>query len=342
MCRISVGRKRLAMSDVLPTFADIEAAARRIAGKAVRTPLLNAPVLSERFGGQIFLKPECLQRTGSFKFRGATNAITALGEAAKRGIVAGSSGNHAQGIAEAARLAGVRATIIMPSDAPEAKRARTQASGATIVPYDRVKQDREAIGMDIAERDGATFIHAYDNVDVIAGQGTVGLEIADDCASLGVTPDIVLVSCSGGGLTAGTVLAVTERYKNASIYSVEPEGFDDYRRSLEAGHIVANEKMSGSVCDALMSREPGRIGFAINKERLAGGLAVADQASLEAVGFAYEQLRLVVEPGGAVALAALLSGQVEAAGKSVIVVLSGGNIDDAVLHRGIAAYRSKT
>ena len=332
----------MAMKEDLPTFADIEAAARRIAGKAVRTPLLNAPVLSERFGGQIFLKPECLQRTGSFKFRGATNAIAALGEAAKRGIVAGSSGNHAQGIAEAARLAGVRATIVMPSDAPEAKRARTQASGATIIAYDRVSEDREAIGMGIAEREGATFIHAYDNPNVIAGQGTVGLEIADDCASLGVTPDIVLVRCSGGGLTAGTALAVTERYANTGIYTVEPEGFDDYRRSLEAGHIVANDRMSGSVCDALMSKEPGRIGFAINKQRLAGGLAVSDRASLEAVGFAYEHLRLIVEPGGAVALAALLNGQIEAAGKTVIIVLSGGNIDDAVLQTGIAAYRSKT
>jgi threonine dehydratase len=330
------------MSDDIPTIADIEAAARRIAGKAVRTPLLNAPVLSELFGGQIFLKPECLQRTGSFKFRGATNAITALGAAAKRGIVAGSSGNHAQGIAEAARLAGVPATIVMPSDAPEAKRARTEASGATIIAYDRATEDREAIGMGIAERDGATFIHAYDNADVIAGQGTVGLEIADDCASLGVTPDIVLVSCSGGGLTAGTALAVTDRYRNAGIYTVEPEGFDDYRRSLEAGHIVANDKMSGSVCDALLNREPGRIGFAINMERLAGGLAVSDDEALQAVGFAYEQLRLIVEPGGAVALAALLSGQIKAAGKTVIIVLSGGNIDDAVLQRGIAAYRSKS
>jgi threonine dehydratase len=330
------------MREPLPTFADIEAAARRIAGKAVRTPLLNAPALSERFGARIFLKPECLQRTGSFKFRGATNAIMALGEAAKRGIVAGSSGNHAQGIAEAARLAGVRATIVMPADAPEAKRARTQASGAAIVAYDRDSEDREAIGMAIAERDGATFIHAYDNPQVIAGQGTVGLEIADDCDSLGVRPDIVLVSCSGGGLTAGIALAVSERYRDAGIYTVEPEGFDDYRRSLEAGHIVANEKMSGSLCDALMSREPGRIGFAINKERLAGGLAVSDQASLEAVGLAYEQLRLIVEPGGAVALAALLSGRIEAAGKTVIIVLSGGNIDDGVLQRAIAAYRSKS
>ena len=329
------------MSDTLPTFADIQAAARRIAGHAVCTPLLNAPVLSERFGGQIFLKPECLQRTGSFKFRGATNAITALGEAAQRGIVAGSSGNHAQGIAEAARLAGVRATIVMPSDAPEAKRARTEASGATVIAYDRASEDRDAIGMAIAERDGATFIHAYDNPEVIAGQGTVGLEIADDCANLGVTPDIVLVSCSGGGLTAGIALAVSERFPDAGIYTVEPHGFDDYRRSLEAGQIVANEKLSGSVCDALLVREPGRISFAINQKRLAGGLAVSDQAALEAVGFAYEQLRLIVEPGGAVALAALLSGQIEAAGKTVIIVLSGGNIDDAVLQKGIAAYRSK-
>lgn len=329
------------MTNALPTFADIEAAARRIDGTAVRTPLLNAPVLSDRFGGQIFLKPECLQRTGSFKFRGATNAIAALGEAAKRGIVAGSSGNHAQGIAEAARQAGVRATIVMPSDAPEAKRARTQASGATIVAYDRATEDREAIGMAIAERDGATFIHAYDNADVIAGQGTVGLEIADDCAGLGVTPDMVLVSCSGGGLTAGINLAISERYPNAGIYAVEPQGFDDYRRSLEAGHIVGNDRMSGSVCDALLSREPGRIGFAINKERLAGGLAVSDDEALQAVGFAYEQLRLIVEPGGAVALAALLGGRIEAAGKTVVIVLSGGNIDDAVLQMGIAAYRSK-
>ncbi len=330
------------MSDALPTFADIETAARRIAGKAVRTPLLNAPVLSERFGGRIFLKPECLQRTGSFKFRGACNAITALGEAAKRGIVAGSSGNHAQGIAEAARLAGVAATIVMPSDAPEAKRARTEAAGATVVGYDRAGEDREAIATAIAARQGASFVHAYDDRQVIAGQGTTGLEIADDCARLGLTPDIVLVSCSGGGLTAGIALAVTERYRAAAIHTVEPQEFDDYRRSLAAGHIVANDKTSGSICDALLVKQPGRLGFAINRQRLAGGLAVSDEAALEAVGFAYEQLRLVVEPGGAVALAALLDGQIKAAGRTVVVVLSGGNIDDAVLQQGLAAYRAKS
>ena len=342
MCNRDVGLKRLAMTHDLPSFADIELAARRIAGKAVRTALLNAPVLSERFAGRIFLKPECLQRTGSFKFRGACNAIAALGADAQRGIVAGSSGNHAQGIAEAARLAGVPATIVMPADAPEAKRTRTEAFGARIVAYDRERDDRDAIARAIAEEDGATIIHAYDNAQVIAGQGTVGLEIAEDCAALGVAPDMVLVNCSGGGLTAGIALAVKERFADAAIYTAEPEGFDDYRRSLEAGEILANENLSGSICDALLIRQPGRISFAINRRLAAGGLAVCDEAVLQAVGFAYEQLRLIVEPGGAVALAALLSGQIEVAGKTVIIVLSGGNIDDAVLQTGVAAYRSKS
>ncbi|HSG94446.1 MAG TPA: pyridoxal-phosphate dependent enzyme, partial [Afifellaceae bacterium] len=238
--------------------------------------------------------------------------------------------------------AGVRATIVMPSDAPEAKRARTEKSGARIVTYDREKDDRDAIARAIAEEDGATVIHAYDNAQVVAGQGTVGLEIAEDCAALGVKPDIVLVNCSGGGLTAGIALAVSERFADAAIYTAEPQGFDDYRRSLEAGRIIANDRLSGSVCDALLVSQPGRISFAINQRLAAGGLAVSDEAALEAVGFAYEQLRLIVEPGGAVALAALLSGQIEVAGKTVIVVLSGGNIDDAVLRQGIAAYRSKS
>jgi threonine dehydratase len=324
----------------IPTFADILAARERIAGEAVRTPLLYSPMLTERIGSPVYLKPECLQRTGSFKFRGAWNAVQVLGPAAK-GAVAVSSGNHAQGVAEAARLAGLPSVIVMPADAPAPKIARTRRSGARIVFYDRAREDRDAVVAKVAAaQPGYAFVHPYDDPFVIAGQGTVGLEIAEDCAALGISPDVVLVPCSGGGLAAGVALAVTERFPKAEVYTAEPSGFDDMARSLAAGTPRRNARLAGSVCDALLAPEPGAIGWEINRKRLAGGVTASDAEALFAIGFAFDELRLVAEPGGAVGLAALLSGRVEAAGRTIVVVLSGGNVGDETLREGLVAYRS--
>ncbi len=328
------------MTDI-PTVDDIMAAQDRIAGMAVRTPLLHSPLLSKRLDARVFFKPECLQRTGSFKFRGAWNAVSALGkEAQDRGILAVSSGNHAQGVAEAARLLGAHATIVMPSDAPALKRQRTARSGAEIVTYDRAREDRDAVAAKITEEQGSVFVHPYNNAFVVAGQGTVGLEIAEDCAALGVEPDVVVMPCGGGGLSAGISLAVSDRYHTAELYVAEPQDFDDYTRSLEEGTRLSNTKRAGSLCDALLAREPGPVGWAINRTRLAGGIVTSDDEALNAVGLCFDELRLVVEPGGAAALAALLAGRVEVRDKTVVVVLSGGNIDDDVLTEALDAYRS--
>lgn len=322
----------------LPTYRSLLEAAERIAGEAVRTPLLHSPALSERSGARVFLKAECLQRTGSFKFRGAWNAVRRLGARNVAGIVACSSGNHAQGVAEAARLAGIPATIVMPADAPAIKRRRTAESGARIVTYDRGSEDRDAVTAAVVAETGGVLVHPYENPDVIAGQGTAGLEIAADLEAAGLTPDVVLVPCGGGGLTAGIALALTERFPKVAVYAVEPAGFDDYGRSLAAGRRLRNERLAGSVCDAILTPEPGTLSFAVNNGRLAGGLSVDDQAALRAVGFAFEALRLVAEPGGAVALAALLSG-VAPRGGTIVAIVSGGNVDDAVLARALALYR---
>lgn len=319
---------------------DIEAAATRLQGRAMRTPLIAAPALSEQFAARVFLKPECMQRTGSFKFRGAYNALMAAGDAAAGGVVACSSGNHAQGVAEAARLAGVPATIVMPEDAPVVKVNRTRAAGARIITYDRASEDREEVLADVIRREGGFLIHPYNDTKVIAGQGTIGLEIVSELANMRLVPDVVMMPCSGGGLAAGVSLAVTERAPNCRVLAMEPEGFDDYGRSLAADEIVSNERTSGSVCDALLAPAPGAIGFTINRERLSGTRTVSDDAALNAIAFAYERFRLVLEPGGALALAALLSGSVDVRGTVVVLVLSGGNVDDAVLAQALARYRS--
>jgi threonine dehydratase len=325
----------------IPTFADIEVARKRIAGEAVRTPLLFAPSLSERLSARVYLKPESLQRTGSFKFRGAYNALSALDSAERaKGVVAVSSGNHAQGVAEAARLFGVSATIVMPAVAPVPKRRRTERSGARVVAYDRATEDRDAVVARVVAEAGGVFIHPYNDPLVIAGQGTVGLEIADDFSSLGLAPDIVVVPASGGGLVAGVALAVTTRFASAAIYAAEPQGFDDYARSLKSGKRERNPRQAGSICDALLAPEPGEIGWEMNRTRLAGGVAASDAEALHAVGYAFDELRLVVEPGGAVGLAALLSGRLDVKGKTVAIVLSGGNVGDDMLAAGLAAYRS--
>jgi threonine dehydratase len=318
-------------------YADIDAAARAIAPFAVRTPLLSPPVLSERLGAKVFVKPEVLQRTGSFKFRGAFNKLSSIPPDARGGgVVAFSSGNHAQGVAAAAQILNMRATIVMPADAPLAKRERTKAFGAEVVLYDRDREDREAIARDIAGKRGATLVPPYDDPMVIAGQGTVGREIAEDLAVLGVDPDVVVVPVSGGGLVAGVATAIKARFPKAMVMSAEPEGFDDHARSLRAGRREAHEARSRTICDALMALTPGEITFAINSRLLAKGVTASDAEVTAAVAFAFRELKLVVEPGGAVGLAALLAGHVEARGKNVVIVLSGGNVDADLYARLIA------
>lgn len=309
------------MQDILPGFADVEAAARRIGPYAVRTPLVESPLLGARTGGRVFLKLETLQRTGSFKFRGACNAVAQLSPAQLRGgVVAFSSGNHAQGVAAAAALFGAPALIVMPKDVPAAKLEGTRSHGAEIVFYDRRTDDREAIAAQLCAERGATLIKPFDQAEVIAGQGTVGLEIAEDAARFGVRLDTVLVPCSGGGLATGTMLGLNG---SATVRTVEPENFDGMKRSLEAGRRIAAPGGALSVADALMAPVPGEIVFEIAKGRLGRGLVVDDDALRRAVAFAAARLKLVVEPGGAAALAALLEGAVD--GETVAIVLSGAN-----------------
>lgn len=314
----------------LPTAADVDAAAVRLKGHAVRTPLLFSHVLSERTGARVFLKPEALQRTGSFKFRGAYNRLVQI-EAACRaaGVVAASSGNHAQGVAAAARLLGMPAVIVMPSDAPAMKKARTRAYGAEVVEYDRATGDRDAIALSLATGHGATVVPPYDDPDVIAGQGTVGLEICEDLAALGLAPDLVAAPASGGGLMAGIALAVKARHPGARLVACEPAGFDDHARSFRSGARERNAAATGSFCDALLAPTPGVLTFEITRA-LVGEAAVASDAEVAAaVAFAFHELKLVLEPGGAVALAALLKGRLGAPGQTVVVVLSGGNVEAA-------------
>jgi threonine dehydratase len=315
-------------SDTLPTAADVARAAERLNGVAVRTPLINAPVLDERLNARVFLKAEILQRTGSFKFRGAYNKISSIPpEKRAGGVVAYSSGNHAQGVAAAARLCGMRATIVMPVDAPAAKSERTRALGAEIVPYDRNTEDRAAIAERIAQERGATLVPPYDDPLIIAGQGTAGREIMEDLAALDLKPDVVFVGASGGGLAAGIALAVKDASPATSIYAVEPEGFDDTLRSFKSGKRESNARMSGTICDALMSDTPGALTFPITQKLIGQGFSVSDDEVGRAVRYAFEELKLVVEPGGAVSLAALLAGKLDVSGKVVAAVLSGANVD---------------
>ncbi len=320
-----------------PTAADIAAAQARIKGVAARTPLVNAPVLDERIGARVFLKLETLQRTGSFKFRGAYNKISTIPEERRAaGVVAYSSGNHAQGVAAAAKLLGMRATIVMPADAPAAKRRRTQALGAEIVLYDRDKEDRAAIGERIARERGATLVPPYDDPLIIAGQGTIGAEIVEDLATLGLAPEIVMVGASGGGLAAGIALGVKTMVPSADFYAIEPEGFDDTLRSFASGRRESNARMSGTICDALMSATPGELTFPITRALIGKGFTVSDDEVARAVRYAFEELKLVVEPGGAVSLAALLAEKGEVKGRVVVAILSGANVDAELFARLIA------
>lgn len=319
-----------------PTFADIEDAARRLEGKAVVTPLLESPLLNDRVGGRLLIKAEPLQRTGSFKFRGAYNRISRLkGREIKRGVVAFSSGNHAQGVAAAAHAVGAPATIVMPSDAPAIKVANTRAWGAEVVRYDRYRENREVVAHDLAEQRGATLVPPYDHPLIIAGQGTIGLEIAHQAEAAGAELDAVLSPCGGGGLISGCALALAERAPGAEIYAVEPEGFDDTARSLAAGSRQESIEGAKSFCDALLARTPGALTFSINRRYLAGGLAVSDDEVAQAMAAALIYFKLVAEPGGATALAAALTGKYDCRDKTVAVIVSGGNVDLALFAEAI-------
>jgi threonine dehydratase len=322
---------------ILPTAADVDAAARRLAGIALHTPLVTSPVLDALTGARVFLKAETLQRTGSFKFRGAYNKLSSIPQAERAGgVVAFSSGNHAQGVAAAAQLLGMPAVIVMPADAPRPKRERTAALGAEVVLYDRVREDRQAIAREIAEKRHAALVPPYDDALVIAGQGTTGREIVDDLAAQGLAADVIAVTASGGGLTAGIALAVKARMPQARLFTAEPEGFDDHARSFRSGRRERNAAISGTICDALMAQTPGELTFAINRDLVGQGAAVSDEEVAAAVAFAFRELKLVVEPGGAAALAALLSGKIDVKGKVAVAVLSGGNVDPDLFHRLVA------
>ncbi len=319
---------------MLPEFKDIEKAARRIEGFAVVTPVIESPKLNEITGGRILIKAECLQRTGSFKFRGAWNMISKLdAKKAKGGVVAYSSGNHAQGVAAAAQIKGLPALIVMPADTPKIKQDNTRSYGAEVVTYDRATESREAIAERYVKERHAVMVPPFEHADIIAGQGTAGLELAEEATARGIRLDDVLVCCSGGGLTAGVALAMAALQPQARVHSVEPAGFDDYARSLKSGKIEKNPRASGSICDALMSPSPGDMTFVINKRLLGEGFAVTDAEAADAVRFAFEVLKIVLEPGGAVALAAVLSGKIDATGKAIGVIASGGNCDPGLYAR---------
>ena len=314
----------------IPTRADVEAAAARLAGRAVTTPLLRADALDAATGARVFLKAECLQRTGSFKFRGAMNRLAQL--AAATPLVAFSSGNHAQGVARAARLLGLPCAIVMPADAPAVKVARTRADGAEIILYDRAREDRVAIARRLAAERGAWVVPSFDDPHIIAGQGTVGLEAQLQLAALGLTADVALVCCGGGGLASGIALGL-----GAPVITVEPEGYDDVARSLVGGAIVGIDGFAPTLADALQTERMSPLTFAILHAHGARGVAVSEAAMAQAVRFAFAELRLVVEPGGAAALAALLAGVVDVRGQVVLATLSGGNVEPATFARLIGA-----
>jgi len=314
----------------------IRAAAKRLKGHARETPLLNAPLLDDLAGRRVWVKPECLQHTGSFKFRGAWSALSALApDVRAKGVIAFSSGNHAQGVALSAKMHGVPAVIIMPSDSPTLKIENTRAYGAEVVLYDRAGESREEIGDKLAQERGLTLIKPYDEPQVIAGQGTTGLEIARQAAEQGIEKADVIVCCGGGGLTSGIALALEADAPGLRVRTAEPEGFDDVARSLQSGQIERNARTSGNICDAIITPQPGEITFPI-MQRLAGpGLVVSENEALQAMAHAFNRLKLVAEPGGAAALAAALYRSDEIEGGDVIVTISGGNVDAAMFIRAL-------
>ena len=321
-----------------PSFDEIEEAAGRIRGVLVETPLLESERLNARLGGRLLVKAEGLQRTGSFKARGAWNRLSLLStEERARGVVAFSSGNHAQAVAWAGQRLGIGTVVIaMPADAPAAKIERTRGWGAEVVLYDRATEDREAVGRRLATERGLILVPPYDDRRVIAGAGTLGLEVARQAEAMGAVPDALLVCCAGGGLTAGCALALEALRPAARVFAVEPEDFDDTARSLTAGTRLGNAPGATSICDAVLAPMPGALTFSINAPRLGGGLVVSDAEALAAMRVAFAEFGLVVEPGGAVALAAALSGRLPVTGRTVAVALTGSNVDPSMYQRAIS------
>lgn len=316
---------------------DIRAAAGRLKGVAVRTPLIESPILNERLGGRVFVKAENLQHAGAFKFRGAYNRLSKFSSEEKSaGVLAFSSGNHAQGIALAARMLGIKATIVMPEDAPQLKVDGTRSYGAEVVFYDRYNEDREEVAARLAGDSGVVVVPPYNNEYIMAGQGTAGLEIAEDLTQMGLVPDQVLINCGGGGLASGAFTALHEAFPGMDGYAVEPEAFDDVKRSLESGNIEQVDFGARSICDALLTPSPGELTFPILKGLGVKGITVSDDEARVGVAFAANSLKQVAEPGGVVSLAALLAGKVDTKGKITVCIISGGNIDPAMLQECLA------
>jgi threonine dehydratase len=323
----------------MTSLAMIKAAAKRLKGHARVTPLLSSPFLDDIAQRRILVKAECLQHTGSFKFRGAWSALSALDESTRaKGVIAYSSGNHAQGIAHAATLHGVPSVIVMPSDAPQLKIENTRALGAEVILYDRANEDRDAIGAALAAERDLTLIKPFDEPQVIAGQGTVGLEIAQQAAILGVTTGEVLVNCGGGGLTSGIALALEVKAPQMQVRPCEPYGFDDVTRSLISGDIERNSRTSGSICDAILTPSPGQITFPILKRLCGAGLVVTEDEALQAMALAFLRLKIVLEPGGAVSLAAALFHGDKLTGEVAIVVATGGNVDPEIFYQALRRF----
>ena len=314
--------------------ATIEAAAQRIAPHIITTPLLESPRLNDWLGFRLLIKPENLQHTGSFKLRGASNAIWSFDDNISR-VFAYSSGNHAQGVAHAAKARGLEATILMPADAPRVKIAGTLAFGGTVVTYDRHAENREEIGERMAAESGAVLIRPYEDTRIIAGQGTVGLEVAAQCAAMDVTPDHLVCCCGGGGLIAGISTVLRKKMPTTKIWAAEPSGFDDTIRSLASGRREHVDTSHHSICDAIVTPQPGEMTFAINQKTLAGGFAIEDSLALQSMAVAFHHLKLVVEPGGAVALAAALDRRLPKDSKIVVAVISGGNVDADTFERAL-------
>ena len=317
----------------------IRAAAKRLEGHARRTPLLSSPFLDEIAGRRVWIKPECLQHTGSFKFRGAWSALSAMDPATRaKGVIAFSSGNHAQGVALAAKLHDTSAVIIMPADSPQMKLDNTRAYGAEVVTYDRDSEDRDEIGARLSAERGLTLVKPFDEPLVIAGQGTCGLEIAQQAAEHNITNADVIVCCGGGGLTSGIALALEADAPTLRVRPAEPEGFDDVARSLRAGAIERNTKTSGNICDAIITPQPGDLTFPILQRLCGPGLVITEDEALRAMAHAFSRLKLVAEPGGAAALAAALYCKDDIEGDDVIVTISGGNVDAALFARALESF----
>lgn len=315
----------------------IRAAARRLAGHVRETPLLNSPFLDEIAGRRVWIKPECLQHTGSFKFRGGWSAVSALDPKQRaKGVIAFSSGNHAQGVALAAARHSALAVIIMPADAPALKIDNTRALGAEVVLYDRASEDRDVIGDRLAAQRDLTLIKPFDEPQVIAGQGTCGLEIARQARDAGIKDAQVLVCCGGGGFASGIALALQADAPQFKVRTVEPDGFDDVLRSLASGKIQRNAATSGNICDAIITPQPGDVTFPILHRLCGPGLSVSEDEALFAMAHAFLRLKLVAEPGGAVALAAALFHGDQIDGDDVICTISGGNVDAPMFARALA------